>query len=164
MTQACATTAPRPYRFIHHSIIYTMKCNAFLFPRKANQTNFSLFLLAMRLVYGSLLITHGYAKLMDFANLLTSFPDPFGIGSRYSLMLAIFGELFCSVAFILGFLYRLSTIPMIVTMAVAFFFAHGGSIAAGELAFSYLVVLVLMYIAGPGKYSVDNWLAKSGRR
>ena len=38
-------------------------------------------------------------------------------------MLAIFGELFCSVAFVFGFLYRLSMIPMIVTMAVAFFFA-----------------------------------------
>ncbi len=47
-------------------------------------------------------------------------------------MLAIFGELFCSVAFVFGFLYRLSMIPMIVTMAVAFFFAHGGSITGGS--------------------------------
>ena len=108
-----------------------MKYNTLLFPRKANQTNFSLFLLSMRLLFGSLLMTHGYAKLMGFAAMSASFPDPLGIGSRYSLMLAIFGELFCSVAFVFGFLYRLSMIPMIVTMAVAFFFAHGGSITGG---------------------------------
>ena len=118
----------------------------------------------MRLLFGSLLMTHGYAKLMGFAAMSASFPDPFGIGSRYSLMLAIFGELFCSVAFVFGFLYRLSMIPMIVTMAVAFFFAHGGSITGGELAFAYLVVFILMYVAGPGKYSVDHWMTNSGKR
>ena len=39
-----------------------MKYNTLLFPRKANQTNFSLFLLSMRLLFGSLLMTHGYAN------------------------------------------------------------------------------------------------------
>ncbi len=141
-----------------------MKYNTLLFPRKANQTNFSLFLLSMRLLFGSLQMTHGYAKLTGFAAMSASFPDPFGIGSRYSLMLAIFGELFCSVAFVFGFLYRLSMIPMIVTMAVAFFFAHGGSMTGGELAFVYLVVFILMYMAGPGKYSVDHWMTKGGKR
>ena len=60
-----------------------MKYNTLLFPRKANQTNFSLFLLSMRLLFGSLLMTHGYAKLMGFAAMSASFPAPFGIGSRY---------------------------------------------------------------------------------
>ena len=119
-----------------------MKYNTLLFPRKANQTNFSLFLLSMRLLFGSLLMTHGYAKLMGFAAMSASFPDPLGIGSRYSLMLAIFGELFCSVAFV----------------------AHGGSITGGELAFVYLVVFILMYMVGPGKYSVDHWMTNSGKR
>ena len=53
---------------------------------------------------------------------------------------------------------------MIVTMAVAFFFAHGGSITGGELAFVYLVVFILMYMVGPGKYSVDHWMTNSGKR
>ena len=70
-----------------------MKYNTLLFPRKADQTNFSLFLLSMRLLFGSLLMTHGYAKLMGFAAMSASFPDPFGIGSRYSLMLAMFSSL-----------------------------------------------------------------------
>ena len=32
-----------------------------------------------------------------------SFPDPLGVGSQMSLILAIFGELACSLAFIFGF-------------------------------------------------------------
>ena len=52
-----------------------MKYNTLLFPRKANQTNFSLFLLSMRLLFGSLLMTHGYAKLMGFAAMSAS-PRP----------------------------------------------------------------------------------------
>ncbi|MCD8318151.1 MAG: DoxX family protein [Paraprevotella sp.] len=141
-----------------------MKYNPLLFPRKANQTNFSLFLLAMRLFFGAMLMTHGYAKLMNFVSMSASFPDPFGVGSRLSLMLAIFGELFCSVAFIFGFLYRLSMLPMMVTMATAFFFAHHGSVSVGELSFIYLVVFILMYLVGPGKYSIDYWMTGTTKR
>lgn len=132
----------------------------FLFPQDANQRNLSALLLAMRLLFGLLLMSHGYAKLADFTEMSAVFPDPFGIGSRYSLMLAIFGELFCSFAFVAGFLYRLAMLPMMVTMGVAFFYAHGGSIAAGELAFVYLVVFVFLYITGPGKYSVDYLIGR----
>jgi doxX subfamily len=45
-------------------------------------------------------------------------------------------------------------------MCVAFFVANGGSIAEGELAFVYLLVFVLLFFAGPGRFSVDGWLAK----
>ena len=81
----------------------------------------------------------------------SAFPDPLGVGSQTSLILAIFAELVCSVALILGVLSRLVLIPMIFTMAVAFFIANGGSIEQGELAFAYLIVFTLLLIAGPGK-------------
>ena len=63
-------------------------------------------------------------------------------------------------ALVVGGLSRLAVLPMISTMCVAFFMAHGGSIAQGELAFVYLVVFVLLFFAGPGRFSVDGWLAK----
>jgi putative oxidoreductase len=44
---------------------------------------------------------------------------------------------------------------MIIVMLVAFFHIHQGNILQGELAFIYLIVFVIMYIAGPGKYSID---------
>ena len=71
--------------------------------------------------------------------------------------IAIFGEFVCSMAFIIGFLYRLAMIPMIFTMIVAFFIVHANdAFAVKELAFIYLIVFIIMYIAGPGKFSIDH--------
>lgn len=131
----------------------------FLFPTKPNSTKVSLFLLAARIIFGILLMNHGIQKWSNFQELSTAFPDPLGIGSELSLSLAIFGELFCSMGFIVGFLYRLAMIPMIFTMVIAFFVIHANDVfAVKELAFVYLVVFVLMYLAGPGKYSTDYYI------
>lgn len=134
---------------------------SFLFPRYANQRLFSLFLLAMRLFLGILFMIHGFDKLNHYSELSVTFPDPLGIGSRLSLLLVLFGELVCSAAFIIGFLYRLCMIPMMVDMLVAFVFVHHGSLAHGELALVYLVMFILMYAAGPGVYSVDFLIDRS---
>ena len=133
----------------------------FLFPTKSNTTKVSLLLLAVRIIFGILLMNHGIQKWSSFQELSTVFPDPLGIGSPLSLGLAIFGELVCSMAFIVGFLYRLAMIPMIFTMCVAFFAVHGGDpFAARELALAYLSVYVLMYATGPGLYAADTLIAR----
>lgn len=137
----------------------------FLFPLSTYSRRASSLLLALRLLFGLLLISHGFQKLMIFSALAGgAFPDPIGLGPEVSVALAVFAEFFCAIAFVAGFLSRLSPLPMIVTMFVAFFFAHGGSIAQGELAFVYLVVFILLYITGPGTYSVDHALATYFRK
>ena len=134
----------------------------FLFPSRPEGNAFSLFLLALRILFGVLLLLHGIQKWMNFSAVSGSFPDPLGVGSTMSLGLAIFGEVFCSVGFILGAFYRLAMIPMIFTMGMAFFVIHGNDpFAVKELAFIYLVVFVLRYIAGPGKYSVDHIISSA---
>ncbi|MDH6305023.1 putative oxidoreductase [Parabacteroides sp. PF5-5] len=132
----------------------------FLFPVKPDNTNVSLFLLAIRLLFGVLLLTHGIQKFNNFEALSGGFPDPLGVGSEVSLVLAILGEVACSLGFIFGALYRLALIPMIFTMCVAFFVIHQNDpFGQKELAFIYLVVFVLMYIIGPGKYALDRFVA-----
>lgn len=132
----------------------------FLFPTKPDSTAASLFLLALRILFGVLLMSHGVQKLISFHELSPTFPDPLGVGSTMSLVLAIFGELVCSMGFIIGLLYRLALIPMIFTMSMAFFVIHeSDAFFAKELPFIYLAMFVLMYIAGPGKFSVDYLLA-----
>ena len=134
----------------------------FLFPVKPDGTFISVILLIVRVVFGVMLMNHGIDKWANYQELSAVFPDPLGIGSPLSLGLAIFGELACSMAFIIGFLYRLAMIPMIFTMCVAFFIVHADyPFAVKELAFVYLVVFVLMYIVGPGKFAVDRWISKS---
>ena len=134
----------------------------FLFPSKPDGAVASTILLIVRIVFGVLLMNHGIEKWANYQELSAVFPDPWGIGSPLSLGLAIFGEMACSMAFIIGFLYRLAMLPMIFTMGVAFFVVHGSDpFAVKELAFVYLVVFVLMYIVDPGKFAVDHWLGKA---
>ena len=136
----------------------------FLFPTKPNTTKASLLLLAVRIIFGILLMNHGIQKWSSFQELSAVFPDPLGI-SPISLGLAIFGELVCSMAFIVGFLYRLAMIPMIFTMIVAFFIIHANDVfAVKEMALIYLVVFIIMYIAGPGKFSIDHIIGNELQR
>ncbi len=132
----------------------------FLFPNKPDGQGFSLFLLSFRILFGGLFLTHGVQKWMNYSELSQSFPDPLGVGSQISLGLAIFGEVACSLGFIFGAFYRLALIPMIFTMGMAFFVIHGGDpFAARELAFAYMLVFIIMFIAGPGKYTLDRIVA-----
>lgn len=132
-----------------------------LFPAAPSGAGASWLLLAARIVFGVLLMTHGIAKWQNFDTLCTTFPDPLGIGSQTSLLLAIFAEVICSLGFITGMLYRLALIPMIFTMCIAFFSVHKGDpFAVRELAMLYLAAFVLLWIAGPGRYAVDNLIAR----
>ena len=98
---------------------------------------------------------HGLEKVYNYTELCFVFPDPTHIGSEISLLFVIFVEILCSIFFIAGALYRIMMIPMVIIMLVAFFHIHEGSIVEGELAFIYLMMFILMYISGPGQYSVD---------
>ena len=132
-----------------------MKSLALLFP-KAESTKTSLLFLVSRLVFGLTFASHGFDKLQHFADTAAHFPAPFGWSGEVAVSLSIFGELVCGLAFVFGFLTRLALLPMIFTMIVAFTTVHGGSVSNGELAFLYLVIFVLSWFAGAGKFSVDG--------
>ena len=117
----------------------------------------SLGLLAMRIAVGVMMIAgHGWGKLAGFAERSAGFPDPLGVGSPVSLGLAVFAEVLCSAAIILGFATRIAAIPLAVTMGVAAFMFHDADPwAKKELAVLYLVVYVALILTGPGRFSVD---------
>ena len=132
----------------------------FLFPLKTYSTPESVLLLILRLLFGLLLMWHGLTKMSSFESIVDTFPNPLGLGSRFSLYMIIFVEVFCSVGVIFGAFYRLALIPMIFSMCVAFLFVHRGQpFAAKELAFIYLVVFVVLFVMGAGRYSLDNVIA-----
>lgn len=125
------------------------------FPSVYPDASTSRLLLTLRLFFGILFLMHGIDKLANFEVLSTSFPDPLGLGAHLSLVFVILAEVFCALTFIVGFLFRVSLLPMIFAMCVAFFYTHGGSIAYGELAFLYLGAFLLLFVTGPGRYSAD---------
>lgn len=132
----------------------------FLFPVYHNVW-FSALLFFARFGFGAMFITHGIQKLVNYKAMLHSFPSIMGMGSTVSLALAIFAEFFCTIAFILGFLYRLSMLPMIFTMIMAVFVVHADDpFSSKELAMLYLFIFVLMYCLGPGSFAADYFFAK----
>ena len=127
----------------------------FLFPQRFRGKGVSVLLLLIRIFFGVMFFMHGVDKMMNFSQLSFTFPDIMGFGSYMSLMLAIFAEFCCSLFLIAGLLLRITLIPMIITMGVAFFDIHDAMIPEGELALIYLVVFIILYLVGPGRYSAD---------
>ena len=79
------------------------------------------------------------------------------IGSRYSLGLVVFAELFCAILIVLGLGTRFAAIPIIVTMAVAAFIVLAGNPFDGrELALLYLTAFTTILVLGAGSYSLDK--------
>ncbi len=137
------------------------KILSFLFPYKPYPSLVSCLLLALRLLFGGLIMWHGIGKIVNFDSLVMVFPDPLALGAKFSLVLAIFAEAFCGVAIIAGAFYRLALIPPIFAMAVALFVVHNGDMfAMKELSLIYLVIFVLLYIMGAGGYSLDDIIAQ----
>lgn len=134
-----------------------MTLKSFLFPvYDDDDRNYSILVLVLRVLFGILFLTHGYAKLMAHATMSDLFADPFGLGSIISFWMVVFAEVVCSFALIFGILQRVALIPMIITMCTAFFWVHSGDVfTTKELSFVYLVVFVILYITGAGKYSFD---------
>ena len=132
----------------------------FLFPQSFRGKGVSFLILCLRVFFGVLFFTHGIDKMANFNELSETFPNILGFGSYMSLMLSIFCEFCCSLFLITGLLVRLTVIPMIISMAVAFFDVHDGLFPQGELALIYLVMFVILYITGPGRFSVDFLIDK----
>ena len=134
-----------------------MSLRRFIFPCYDDDNGaYSLLLLVVRIFFGIMFLTHGYDKLMAHATMADLFANPIGLGSAISFWMVVFAELVCSLALIFGILQRVALIPMIISMAVAFFMVHGGApFAVKELSFVYLMVFVLLFITGPGRYSFD---------
>ena len=133
-----------------------------LFSIGTNDTKVSIALLLIRLISGlAMAFSHGLGKLQNFSNSADSFPDPFGVGSQLSMILAIFAEFFCGIFVALGFATRLTLVPLIITMATAFFVIHGSDpFAKQEMSLIYLIMYIAILVAGPGKYSVDKFINK----
>jgi putative oxidoreductase len=114
-------------------------------------------LLILRIASGLMMITHGWPKLIGFADRMNSFPDPFKIGHPASLALTVFAEFFCSILLIIGYYTRFATIPLIIAMATIVLMIHWPDpFSKKELPLMFLASYLTIFFAGPGKYSIDG--------
>jgi putative oxidoreductase len=127
----------------------------FLFPQYLRGKAVSFLLLLIRLFFGILFFMHGLDKLTNFNELSLVYPSVFGFSSYTTLMVAIFCEFACSMFLLVGLITRIILIPMVLSMAVAFFDIHEAMMPEGELSLIYLIVFLGLFLTGPGRYSVD---------
>lgn len=144
-----------------------IKCYAQWITGRGGECLKDLGLLVLRVWLGlSMLLLHGWSKLQGIAEKSASFPDPLGVGSAMSLNLVVFAEVLCALLLVVGLAARFALVPLVITMAVAFFVIHGGVLVGegnGEMAFIYLAGFVALLIAGPGRYSLDHYVLRAFR-
>jgi putative oxidoreductase len=105
------------------------------------------------------MLTHGVPKMGKLIAGDFSFPDPIGIGSELSLLLATFAEFFCSILIIIGFRTRLAAIPLIITMLVALLMVHGpDEIFEHWNILLYILSYGILLHLGGGKYGLTYYL------
>ena len=135
-----------------------------IFPQYLKGKGVSVLILIIRLFFGILFLMHGLDKITNFNELEPTYPNVFGFGGYLTLLLAIFCEFACSLFLIAGLLVRIVTIPMMISMAVAFFDIHDAMMPQGELSLIYLCMFIFLFFTGSGRYSVDNMIDQKVRK
>jgi putative oxidoreductase len=130
--------------------------------------NVNIALLLIRIIVGFEMAFYGLGKLQSFGTNSTSEfwsndVNFLGLGGSITLGLVIFSELFCSIFVIIGLFNKISLIPLIFTMLyivvmldkfeIVYFEENGIGISGS---FKFLVFYVLLFLTGPGKYSLDH--------
>lgn len=122
-------------------------------------TSTDLGLLVLRAWLGlSMALLHGWGKVGRLGADPIRFADPFGLGPGPSLALATGAELVAALLLVIGLGTRWAAFALAFTMATAFVVGHGSALSgerSGELPFIFLAGFVAIFIAGPGRYSVD---------
>jgi putative oxidoreductase len=122
-------------------------------------------LLLGRFAVGLVFLSTGWGKVHNVAK-VTEFFQSLGIPAPgFHAVLVGWSELLCGGALVLGLLTRLATVPLIVSMIVAILTAkwkdvHNFFDLVAFEEFTYLVVLLMIALLGPGDWSVDRALTK----
>lgn len=131
----------------------------------SNRSSLELGLLLTRLGIGALFATFGFMKLIggpqkwfwlgsQMANVgITFLPTAWGF-------LAANAEFIGGLCLIFGFSTRLATIFMSIVMVVALIYhlKNGDEFSIYAQALAFLIVLVSIFLSGPGHYSFDEYL------
>ncbi len=116
-----------------------------------------------RFAVGLLFLSTGWGKVHSLDKVTQFFiqlkiPMP-----ALNAVVVAYSELVCGALLVVGLLTRLATVPLIVSMVVAILTAkladiHGLFDLVGADEFTYLCVLIMLAVIGPGTASLDHVL------
>lgn len=125
----------------------------------------SIRILLLRVILGVIMFAHGSQKLLGWFGGRGLEATIAGWGDKLEIppflgYLAIFAEFFGGFFLVIGLLTRLSAVGTAITMAVAVFAVHwsgGFFMPKGiEFALTLLIISIVIFLSGPGKYSLDE--------
>jgi putative oxidoreductase len=133
-----------------------------IFREGTREAYLDILVLVLRVSIAAFMITHGWPKLSRLlAGGEIQFGDPIGLGPAFSLILVVFAEFFCSILIGIGLGTRLASIPLMFTMIIAAFIAHGDDpFRQKEMALLYFLFYLTFFIVGSRKYSIDYLLKR----
>ncbi len=116
----------------------------------------------------TLFLRHGWEKQpAHWAQFMAHFPNPIGIGSHPSFLIAFFSDLVCGILLIIGLGTRWAALYCFANIFVAWAFVHhfafwgkGPQSDHGELMVLFLGALLTIVIAGPGVACIDRLLGR----
>ncbi len=122
-------------------------------------------LLVLRVIAGlSLFLKHGTEKLFGFSRMAGHFPNLLHLG-LFALVFATVGDGICSLLVLLGLATRWASLISFINIFAAWALVHhflffGRGSDHGEMIVLYLAAFLAIFIAGPGRFSLDALLLK----
>lgn len=116
-----------------------------------------------RLSVGLLFLSTGWGKVHNLDKVTKFFVELKIPMPALNAVVVGYSELVCGALLVIGLFTRLATVPLIVSMVVALLTAkladiHGLFDLVGAEEFTYLCVLLMLTLIGPGKASLDELL------
>ena len=125
----------------------------------------SSLLLALRLLYGGQYILTGHGKLLHLDRTARFFADLHIPAPGFQAVLVGSTEFFGGILLVLGLGTRLATLPLAISMVVAYLTAERAEAFksldnfTSAAPFQFLLACLLLMAFGPGKAALDTWLA-----
>jgi putative oxidoreductase len=125
-------------------------------------------LFVLRVIAGmSLFLKHGTEKLFGFSQMSAHFPNLLHLGV-FGLVFATLGDGICSLLIVFGLATRWASLICFINIFAAWALVHhflffGRGSDHGELIVLYLAAFLAIFIAGPGRLSVDAMLPGEGK-
>jgi putative oxidoreductase len=119
-----------------------------------------------RITLGGLFVSTGWGKVHHLDK-VTGFFTELGIPApAFNATLVGWSELVCGALLLLGLASRLASIPLLISMTVALLTAKRGEIHGlpdlfGQVEFTYVCMLVVVLVLGPGAASLDAVIARA---
>lgn len=119
--------------------------------------------LILRLSVGIMMLFHGFEKVVNGIGGIKHLTVSAGLPEFFAYGVFV-GEVIVPIFIILGLYARVASVFLAVNMTMAIYLAHGNSLfalgkhgaLAIELPLFYLVLSIVIFLLGSGKYAVNN--------